>query len=92
MNTLDKLEAAEIKRQLRRAANGGSGRTIDLTLPENAYSVWFENGPQGYMCNGTGATLEEAWRLIGQYHRGYSVILDVSEGGERIIVLKSAEG
>lgn len=92
MNTLDKQEAEEIKRQLRRAANGDSGRTIDLTLPENAYSVWFENGPQGFMCKGGSDTLDGAWRLIGQYHLGNSVILDVSGGGEWITVLKSAEG
>ena len=92
MKKLDSSEAEAIKREIREAANGGPRHpAIDLKLPENAYSVWFKNGPQGFMCNGTGADLDSAWRLIGQYHLGNAVILDVT-GSDRAIVLESAEG
>jgi hypothetical protein len=93
MKKLDPSNADALKRELREAAKGGPGQgAIDLKLRENAFSVWFRNGPQDFLCKGTRANLDGAWQLIGQYHLGDAVILDVSKGQDRIIVLECAEG
>ena len=93
MEQLSIGEAEATKSKIRKAAKGGPGQTaIDLTLPGNAFSVWFENGGQGFLCKGTGDCPDAAWRLIGHYHLGDAVIFEVSEGRHRIKVLRCAEG
>jgi len=93
MKKMTLLDADVFKREIREAAKGGPGQPpIDLSLQRNAFSVWFRNGSQGLLCKGTRATLDGAWYVIAQYHLGDAVILDVSQGEEKITVLESAEG
>jgi hypothetical protein len=78
---------------LRTAAMGGPGQPpIDLTAPDNKYSVWFRNGAQGFLCQGTGTYLAAAWPLIGQYQLYDAVILEVADAGDRLIVVESSVG
>lgn len=93
INALGEQKAQALKRELREAAMGGSGqRSIDLTDPDNRYSVWFRNGAQGFLCKGTGAYPAAVWALIGQYQLSEAVILEVSADGDRLTVVESSIG
>ena len=96
MNKLETEDANQIKQQLRLlAAAGGPGqRPVDLNAPANKFTVWYENGDQGYLCKGSADHLAAAWIIIGQYmmvmHE--AIILDVSEPEDRVTVVRCAIG
>ena len=93
MRKLNNDQAEELKRELRTAAMGGPGQPpIDLTAPDNKYSVWFRNGAQGFLCQGTGPYPAAAWALIGQYQLYHAVILEVADAGDRLTVVESCVG
>lgn len=80
------MSIEELKQTLRtRAANEG----IDLANAANRYTLWAENGGQGYLCWGRAPYPYEVYRLMGHYMFSSAAILEVGESRDRVTVFSS---
>lgn len=87
---MTKEKFAQIKRILRENAAGGPGqKTIDLRVPANRFSAWYD-GPQGYLFKDSGEYLAAACELVIRYQMGDAVIFDAIE--DRVWVLTCVAG
>jgi hypothetical protein len=83
--------ATAIKRSLRDAALEFG---IDLTLPENRVTFWTLNGSQGYLCwsKTSDFTQLELRTLLHQFWPDSPTILEITEQGDRVILLSAQVG
>jgi len=86
---MDCTKARDLKRLLRDRAEKAS---IDLHSPDNRYTLWAENGGQGYFCWGRAAYPYEVYRLMGHYMFSGAVILEINESGDRVTLFTCEVG
>lgn len=83
MKSMEAETACKLKQHLSDLA---AKTSIDLKSPENRYTLWAENGPQGYLCWGRSSYPHEVYRLLGHYMLNGAVILEMNESGQRVIL------
>jgi hypothetical protein len=86
---MDSAKAEELKRLLR---NRAMEARIDLSNPDNRYTLWAENGGQGYSCWGRAAYPYEVYRLMGHYMFTGAAILEINESGDRVTLFTCEVG
>jgi hypothetical protein len=79
---MDPAKAEELKRLLRKLA-GKQKPPVDLSDPKNKYTLWYDNGVQGYGCSIRAADEAEVYSNIRYLHPGV-VILEINESGDRV--------
>ncbi|MGH9438798.1 MAG: hypothetical protein ACRD22_13125 [Terriglobia bacterium] len=79
-------EASKLKKQLKEVA---SEQKIDLTDAANRYTLWVENGPQGFLCWGKAPYPYEVYRLLGHHMFAEAVILEATKSGSRITRIRA---
>jgi len=86
---LNENEAAALKTLLL----GKAGElNIDLKDPANRYTLWSENGTQGYLCWGKAPYPYEVYRQLGHLMFTQAVILEVTASGCRVTRITSEVG
>ena len=86
---MDSGKAEELKRLLRETAQKDK---IDLSKPDNKYTLWAENGGQGYLCWGRAPYPYEVYRLMGHMMLGGAAILEINESGDRVTLFTCEVG
>jgi hypothetical protein len=79
---MDPAKAEELKQLLRKLA-GEQKPPVDLSDPKNKYTLWFENGAQGYGCCARAADEKTVYGDM-RHLRPAVVILEVNESGDRV--------
>lgn len=86
---MDPAKAEKLKQLLRGRAKE---KNIDLSDPNNRYTLWAENGGQGYLCWGRAAYPYEVYRLMGHYMFAGAAILEINESGDRVTLFTCEVG
>jgi hypothetical protein len=86
---MNSAKAEELKRLLR---NRALEANIDLSDPNNRYTLWVENGGQGYFCWGQAAYPYEMYRLMGHHMLIGAAILEINKSGDRVILFTCEVG
>jgi hypothetical protein len=87
--SMDSTKADELKRLLCKCA---ADANIDLSNPSNRYTLWAENGGQGYLCWGQAAHPYEVYRLMGHYMFTGAAILEKNKSGDRVTLFTCEVG
>ena len=61
-------------------------KKIDLSDPNNKYTLWAENGAQGYCSFANAADEGEVYRQMRSFLRPSVVILEANESGDHVTV------
>ncbi len=86
---MDLAKAELVKQVLKDRAQEAN---IDFSDPNNKYTLWAENGGQGYLCWGRAQYPYEVYRLMGHYMFRTAAILEVNESGNRVTLFTSEVG
>jgi len=81
-NPMDPAHAKELKQLLRKRAEKAKP-VINLSDPNNKYTLWAENGAQGYVCFSKAADEKTVYGDM-RHLRPAVVILEAGESGDRV--------
>lgn len=82
-------KAEKLKRLLRRRAKE---KNIDLSSADNRYTLWAENGGQGYLCWARAADEYEVYPLMAHFTFQGAAILEINESGDRVTLFTCEVG
>ena len=81
---MDPAKAMKVKRELRESAGKGSS-PVDLSDPNNKYTLWDENGIQGYVCASKGPDKGTVYRDLWTVGSG-ATVLAVGHHGDEVTI------
>jgi len=82
-------KACHLKQLLRDLA---AKEGIDLANSDNRYTLWVENGGQGYFCWGRAPFPYEVYRVMGHHMLTGAAILEINEASDRVMLFSCEVG
>jgi hypothetical protein len=86
---MDPDKAEKLKRLLHERAKA---KDVDLSSPNNRYTLWLENGGQGYLCFLAAPNAEPVYRQMERAMFWGGAILEINGSGDQVTLFTCEVG